>query len=75
MFLDLLLGSVLGQLCEKMEYEKRVEKKVEKESTGWKKRAQAGRFAAEAGPGGGRGRLRLRTLQEFALSFSTPCYL
>ena len=33
MFFDIHLGSVLGQICEKMEYGKRVEKGVGKEST------------------------------------------
>ena len=50
------LGSVLGQICEKMEYGKRVEKGVEKESTGWE----------VGGRGGGQrrgGRLRLAALQ------------
>ncbi len=56
MFFDIHLGSVLGQICEKMEYGKRVEKGVEKESTS---REVGGR-------GGGQrrgGRLRLAALQ------------
>ena len=52
MFFDINLGSVLGQICEQMEYEKRVEKGHARNEVG--------------GRGGGQrrgGRLRLASLQ------------
>ena len=59
MFFDIHLGSVLGQICEQMEYGKRVKKRVEKEST----------VNEVCGRGGGQrrgGRLRLAALQACA---------
>ena len=56
MFFGSLFGSVLGQLCEKMEYGKRVKTRVKKESTG----------NEVGGRGGGQrrgGRLRLAAMQ------------
>ena len=49
-----------------------MKKESENES---KKVMQGTRFAAEAGASGGGGGFASRTLQEFALASSTPCYL
>ena len=69
---DVFRMSILGVFWNSYAIKWSMEKESKKES---KKGTRAGRSAAEAGASGGGGVFASQLCKEFALSFSTPCYL